>query len=151
MMVDAKAGLKRALEKANYLEKDNFKLLKYWLKNDEDTSADTVRFFERMRKEIKRSLKVTGDTIKHPDNLGARRREKSTVQIYPSLPSTVEVTEEDSTLKWVNNSKTEAKDKRRNVITQNPPDYEQSEETQKNTANTVHPGGSNQHMSHDLY
>ena len=87
-------------------------------------------------KEIKRSLKVTGDTIKHPDSLGARRKEKTTEQIYPSLPSTVEVTEEDSTLKWVNNSKTEAKDKRRNVITQNPPDYEQSEETQKNTANT---------------
>ena len=112
MMVDAKAGLKRALEKANYLEKDNFKLLKYWLKDDEDTSANTVRFFERMRKEIKRSLKVTGDTIKHPDSLGARRKEKTTAQIYPSLPSSVEVTEEDSTLKWVNNSKTEAKDKK---------------------------------------
>ena len=55
-MVDAKAGLKRALEKANSLEKENFKLLKYWLKDDEDTSANTVMFFERMRKEIKRSL-----------------------------------------------------------------------------------------------
>ena len=53
IMIDAKAGLKRALEKANYLEKDNFKLLKYWLRDDEDTSANTVRFFERMRKEIK--------------------------------------------------------------------------------------------------
>ena len=27
--IDAKAGLKRALEKANYLVKENFKLLKY--------------------------------------------------------------------------------------------------------------------------
>ena len=61
-------------------------------------------FFERMRKEIKRSLKVTIDTIKRPESLGARRRNKSAVQIYPSLPTTVEVTEEDSTnktLKWV--------------------------------------------------
>ena len=69
-MVDAKAGLKRALEKANSLEKENFKLLKYWLKDDEDTSANTVMFFERMRKEIKRSLKVTVDTIKRPESLG---------------------------------------------------------------------------------
>ena len=57
-MGDAKAGLKRALEKANSLEKENFKVLKYWLKNDEDISANAVMFFERMRKEIKRSLKV---------------------------------------------------------------------------------------------
>ena len=60
-----------------------------------------------MIKEIKRSLKVTVDTIQHPESLGARRREKSAVQIYPSLPSTVEITEEDSTnktLKWVNNT-----------------------------------------------
>ena len=32
-MIDAKAGLKRALEKANSLEKENFKLLKYWLRD----------------------------------------------------------------------------------------------------------------------
>merc|ERR1711873_389084 len=69
-MIDAKAGLKRALEKANSLEKENFKLLKYWLKNDEDISANTVMFVERMGKEIKRSLMVTMDTIKHPESLG---------------------------------------------------------------------------------
>ena len=130
-MIDAKVGLKRALEKANYLEKENFKLLKYWLKNDEDTSANTVMFFERMRKEIKRSLKVTGDTIKHTESLGARRREKSAVQIYPSLPSTVDITEEDSTnktLKWVNNSnKIETKHNGKIVMRTSPPNYEQSE------------------------
>ena len=101
---------------------------------------------------MKRSLKVTGDTIKHPASLGARRKEKSTVQIYPSLPSTVEVTEEDSTLKWVNNSsKIEAKDKRKNVMSLNPPNYEQSEETRKNTSNTDYPGDSDQRLSQDLY
>ena len=98
-MGDAKAGLKRALEIANSLEKENFKLLKYWLKSDEDTSANTVMFFERMRKEIKRSLKVTIDTIKHPESLGARRRDNGTTRIYPSLPTTIEITEEDKTLK----------------------------------------------------
>ena len=96
-MIDAKAGLKRALEKANSLEKENFKQLKYWLRDDEDTIANTVMFFERMRKEIKRSLKVTIDTIKRPESLGARRRNRSSVQVYPSLPTTEEVTEEDST------------------------------------------------------
>ena len=71
--------------------------MKYWLKNDEDTSANTVMFFERLRKEIKRSLKVTIDTIKHPESLGARKRERSALPMYPSLPPTAEVTEEDST------------------------------------------------------
>ena len=81
--------------------------MKYWLKDDEDTSANTVMFFERMRKEIKRLLKVTIDTIKRPESLGARRRDKAATQMYPSLPTTVEITEEDSTnktLKWVNDS-----------------------------------------------
>ena len=95
-----------------------------------------------MRKEIKRSLTVTGDTIKHPDSLGARRREKSTVQIYPSLPSTVEVTEEDSTLKWVNNSsKIETKDKVKTMMSMSPPNYEQSEKTRKNIGYNDHSGG----------
>ena len=35
-MVEAKTGLKRALEKANNLEKDDFKQIKQWLKKDED-------------------------------------------------------------------------------------------------------------------
>ena len=76
-MTDAKAGLKRALEKANSLEKENFRLLKDWLRDDEDTSANTVMFFERMRKEIKRSLKVTIDMIKRPESLGARKKDRS--------------------------------------------------------------------------
>ena len=105
-----------------------------------------------MRKEIKRSLKVIGDTIKHPESLGARRREKSAVQIYPSLPSTVETTEEDSTLKWVNNSnKIEAKEKGNTVISMSPPNYEQSEKTRKNIINSDHPGGVDRHPSQDVY
>ena len=55
-MGDAKAGLKRALGIANNLEKEKFKIVRQWLRNDEDVSANTVMFFERMRKEIKRSL-----------------------------------------------------------------------------------------------
>ena len=69
-MVDAKAGLKRALEKVNNLEKDDFKQVRQWLEKDEDISVNTVMFFERMKKEIKRSLKVTIDTIKYPESLG---------------------------------------------------------------------------------
>ena len=45
-MTDAKAGLKRALEKANSLEKENFRLLKDWLRDDEDTSTNTVMFLK---------------------------------------------------------------------------------------------------------
>ena len=108
-------------------------------------------FFERMRKEIKRSLKVTIDTIKHPESLGARRREKSAVQIYPSLPSTVEIIEEDSTnktLKWVNNSnERETKDDAKVTMSMSPPNYEQSERTRKNIIHNGHPGGADRHPS----
>ena len=89
-------------------------------------------FFERMKKEIKRSLKVTIATIKHPENLGAnRKRNRSSVQAYPSLPTTEEVTEEDSTnetLKWVNNNgdRTTSIDTKE-VMGEKPPDYDQSE------------------------
>ena len=96
-MVAAKAGLKRALGKAKDLEKDSFEQIKRWLEKDEDISVTTVRFFERMKKEIKRSLKVTVNTIKHPESLGAnQKRNKSSVQVYPTLPTTEEVSEEDS-------------------------------------------------------
>ena len=61
-------------------------------------------FFERVRKEIKRSLKVTVDTIKHPGSLGAKRKDTGASQMYPSLPPTTEMTEEDKTLKWVNDT-----------------------------------------------
>ena len=73
-MVNAKAGLKIALEKAKDLEKDDFKQMKHWLRKDEDTSAYTVFFFNRMKKEIKRSLKVTIEIIKRPESLGAIRK-----------------------------------------------------------------------------
>ena len=135
-MVDAKAGLKIALEKAKDLEKDNFKQMKHWLRKDEDTSAYTVMFFDRMKKEIKRSLKVTIETIKHP---GARRkRNRSSVQVYPSLPTTIEVTEENTTsdtAKWVNNNCTRTtKIDNEEVMSTRPPDYEQSEKSHQNVA-----------------
>ena len=130
-MGDAKAGLKRALEKANSLEKENFKLLKYWLKNDEDISANAVMFFERMRKEIKRSLKVTMDTIKHPESLGARRRDNTTSRMYPSLPTTVEITEEDKTLKWVNDTSKITDHVNKATANRDPPNYELSEESRR--------------------
>ena len=101
---DAKAGLKRALGIANNLEKDKFKIIRQWLRYDDDTSANTIMFFERVRKEIKRSLKVTVDTIKHPGSLGAKRKDTGASQMYPSLPPTTEMTEEDKTLKWVNDT-----------------------------------------------
>ena len=39
-MVEAKAGLKRPLEKVNILEKDDFKQLRRWLMKDEDISVN---------------------------------------------------------------------------------------------------------------
>ena len=72
--VEAKVGLKKALEKASNLGRDNFKQLKQWLEKDENTSVNTVMFFERLKKEIKRLLKVTSDKIKHPGSLGANRK-----------------------------------------------------------------------------
>ena len=102
--------------------------MKSWLKDDEDTSPNTVMFFERMRKEIKRSLKVTIDTIKRPESLGARRRDKAATQMYPSLPTTVEITEEDSTnktLKWVNDSSGRVTGLDKKVtVSMDPPNYE---------------------------
>ena len=44
-MGDAKAGLKRALGIANNLEREKFKIVRQWLRNDEDVSANTVMFF----------------------------------------------------------------------------------------------------------
>ena len=136
-MVDAKAGLKRALEKVKNLEKDNFKQIKHWLRKDEDISAYTVMFFERMKKEIKRSLKVTVDTIKYPESLGAKRkRNRSSVQVCPSLPTKEEVTEENSTsdtVKWVNsNCNRTTKMDNKEVMSTKPPDYDQSEKSHQN-------------------
>ena len=100
-------------------------------------------FFERMRKEIKRSLKVTIDTIKLPENLGARKKDRSSVQIYPSLPTADEVTEEDSTkktLKWVNNTGDGAtKNNAKVTISTDPPDYEQSERSRKHIVHDDYP------------
>ena len=100
-------------------------------------------------------MKVTIDTIKHPENPGARRRAKSVMQMYPSLPPTVEVTEEDSTsktLEWVNNSNERAtKDDAKVTMSMSPPDYEQSEKTRKNIIHNGHPGGADRHPSRDVY
>ena len=101
---DAKAGLNKALNIANKLEKDKFKILRQWLRHDDDTAANTIMFFERVRKDIKRSLRVTVDTLKHPGSLGAKRKGTGTSQIYPSLPPAAEMTEEDKTLKWINDT-----------------------------------------------
>merc|ERR1711873_136897 len=48
---DAKAGLKRALNIANKLEKEKFKILRQWLRYNDDTASITVMFFERVRKD----------------------------------------------------------------------------------------------------
>merc|ERR1711873_231209 len=101
---DAKAGLKRALNIANKLEKEKFKILRQWLRHNDDTAAITIMFFERVRKDIKRSLRVTVDTIKLPGSLGAKRKDTGASQIYPSLPPAAEMTEEDKTLKWINDT-----------------------------------------------
>ena len=130
-MGDAKAGLKRALGIANNLEKEKFKILRHWLKSDEDVSANTVMFFERMRKEIKRSLKVTTDTIKHPGSLGARRRDNGTTQMYPSLPATIEITEEDKTQMWVNDTSKITNHANKTKANRTPPDYDTSEDSQR--------------------
>ena len=53
--------------------------------------TSTIKFFERMRKEIKRSLQVTIAKIKNPGSLGAyRKREKSLIKAYLTLPTTEE-------------------------------------------------------------
>ena len=61
-----------------------------------------------MRKEIKRSLKVTSDKIKNPGSLGAyRKRDRSLKRAYPTLPTTEEEADDAGTKQteeWVNNS-----------------------------------------------
>ena len=153
-MMKAKAGLKRALEKANNLEKDDFRQIKQWLRKDEDTSVITVMFLERMRKEIKRSLKVTIDTINHPESLGAyRRRHRSSVQAYPSLPATLEVTEESSTIeteKWVNDNCDRTLRTNSNAAIK-PPVYSQTIEPSQNIIKDNSQMLQNQHPSHDAH
>ena len=103
---------------------------------------------ERMKKEIKRSLKVTIDTIKHPESLGAnRKRNRSSVQAYPSLPTTEEVTEENSTsetVKWVNSNcdRTTRMDTKE-VMSTKPPDYDQSVKSHQNMIQGNPPLGNN--------
>ena len=100
----AKAGLKKALGMTNKLEKDKFKIIRQWLRYDDDTASITVMFFERVRKDIKRSLKVTMEKMEHSGSLGARRKTTTMPQMYPTLPTEAEMTEEDKTLKWVNDT-----------------------------------------------
>ena len=71
----AKIYFKKALEKVSDLGQDNYKQLKQWLEKDEKTFVSTLEFFNRMRKEIKRSQKLTADKIKNPGSLGARPKE----------------------------------------------------------------------------
>ena len=91
-----------------------------------------------MKKEIKRSIKVTIETIKHPESLGAKRKQnRSSTQMYPSLPTIIEVTEEvttNDTAKWVNNNCTgTTKTDNKEVMSTRPPDYVQSEKSHQNT------------------
>ena len=108
-------------------------------------------FFERMRKEIKRSLKVTMDTIKRPESLGARRKDKATSRMYPSLPTTVEITEEDKTLKWVNDSSRITAHVDKATVNRDPPDYELSEESRKTAIQIDQPRGSDRPPKRDIY
>ena len=113
-------------------------------------------FFERMKKEIKRSLRVTLDTIKHPESLGAnRRRNRSSVQAYPSIPTTEEVTEDTSTNeteKWVNDScdRTTRIDNKEAMSTK-PPDYDQSIKSRQNMIQGNPQMLHNQHLDHGAY
>ena len=113
-------------------------------------------FFERMKKEIKRSLRVTVDTIKHPESLGAnRKRNRSSVQAYPTLPTTAEVTEETSTNeteKWVNDScdwttRIDTKE----AMSTKPPDYDQSIKSRQNMTQGNPQMLHNQHLSHGAH
>ena len=93
-MGEVKVFLKRALEKASDLEKDNYKQVKKWLEKDEDTLVLTVDFLSKMRKEIKRSLKLILEKIKNPGSLGAYpKRDRSSKRAYPTLPTTEEEAE----------------------------------------------------------
>ena len=69
------------------------------------------------------------------------------------LPTTEEVTEEDSTnktLKWVNNSSDRAtRNNAKVTISMKPPDYEQSEKSRKNMIQNSHPTGPDQHLIQD--
>ena len=108
-------------------------------------------FFERMRKEIKRSLKVTIDTIKHPESLGARRRDNGTTRIYPSLPTTIEITEEDKTLKWVNDTSKITGHANKAKANRDPPDYEVSEDSQRNAIQVNQPREPDRRSKRDVY
>ena len=86
---DAKIYLKKALEKVSDLGQDNYKQLKQWLEKDEKTFVCRIDFFNRMRKEIKRSLKLTADKLKNPGSLRAKpKRDRSSNRAYPTLPTT---------------------------------------------------------------
>ena len=108
-------------------------------------------FFERMRKEIKRSLKVTTDTIKHPGSLGARRRDNGTTQIYPSLPATIEITEEDKTQKWVNDTSKVTNYANKTKANRTPPDYDTSEDSQRDGTQLDNSRESDRRSKRDVY
>ena len=97
---DAKIYLKKALEKVSNLGQDSYRQLKQWLEKDENTFVWTVEFFSRMRKEIKRSLKLTADKIKNPGSLGAQpKRDRSSKRAYPTLHTTEEEADDAGTNK----------------------------------------------------
>ena len=139
---DAKAGLKRALGMTNKLEKDKFKVVRQWLRYDDDIASNTVMFFERVRKDIKRSLKVTMDKIQHPGSLGARRKSTAMPQMYPALPTETEMTEEDKTLKWVNDT-SNLRNQVKTISTSNTTEKKAQTEVSQNNRDTAsgrHPG-----------
>ena len=116
-------------------------------------------FFERMKKEIKRSLKVTTDKIKHPESLGAnRKRDRSLIRAYPTLPTTEEVADEtgtNETEKWVNNSSINKVAVRRanieETMNSKPPDYDQSVRSQNGVAQGNHQMQYNQQFNQGMY
>ena len=112
-----------------------------------------------MKKEIKRSLKVTVDTIKHPESLGAsRKRDRSSVRAYPTLPTTEEVADEtgtNETEKWVNNGYGRTTAVRgantKEATNSKPPDYDQSVRSQQNRTQGNHQMLYNQQLNHGAY
>ena len=87
-----------------------------------------------MRKEIKRSLKLTADKIKNPGSLGARpKRDRSSKRAHSTLPTTEEEADEtgtNETEKWLNNSSINKAAMRgadtEEAMNSKPPDYDQS-------------------------
>ena len=58
------------------------------MEKDGNTLTDIIVFFERMRKEIKRSLKVTIDKIKNPGRCISKTRQilkKKPILLFPRL------------------------------------------------------------------